>query len=328
MKLTVDHVVPQALGGGDEPANLVTACEPCNSGKTSVPADAPIAASVEQDAMRWAAAMGKAAEMAHAKHEVRLDYRSAFRDAWDEWKIGSGDSQAVVPVDPNWETSLDNFYEAGLPDWELREAVRAAMTNQKVTPANTFRYFAGICWTKIRQIQDHATQIVSTEAKTITATVSDEDLTAIAKRWQTSYQQRCDEVGIERKVEDVEHQVQVLRWATSGLLEQGYSVGRLADAAEEAGRRLTLAIQEYLGGWGDLVFDATFAWIDAWQAVSPDHPAYNHSSVPNPADWRQIKEEIREAVRSGVPDVAIVAACQGAGELRLAVLTDVPGWDR
>lgn len=31
--LEVDHVVPKTLGGRDEPRNLVTACEPCNSGK-------------------------------------------------------------------------------------------------------------------------------------------------------------------------------------------------------------------------------------------------------------------------------------------------------
>src|SRR5438045_4098958 len=33
--LTVDHVVPTALGGGDDPTNLVTACADCNGGKTS-----------------------------------------------------------------------------------------------------------------------------------------------------------------------------------------------------------------------------------------------------------------------------------------------------
>lgn len=33
--LRVDHIVPVALGGTDHPSNLVTSCEPCNSGKTS-----------------------------------------------------------------------------------------------------------------------------------------------------------------------------------------------------------------------------------------------------------------------------------------------------
>ncbi len=33
--LRVDHVTPVALGGSDKPENLVTSCEPCNSGKSS-----------------------------------------------------------------------------------------------------------------------------------------------------------------------------------------------------------------------------------------------------------------------------------------------------
>jgi hypothetical protein len=33
--LRVDHVTPVALGGTNHPSNLVAACEPCNSGKTS-----------------------------------------------------------------------------------------------------------------------------------------------------------------------------------------------------------------------------------------------------------------------------------------------------
>src|SRR5690242_10107126 len=33
--LTVDHVVPTALGGSDKPDNLVAACKDCNAGKAS-----------------------------------------------------------------------------------------------------------------------------------------------------------------------------------------------------------------------------------------------------------------------------------------------------
>lgn len=34
--LHVDHVIPRAEGGPDDPANLVTACAPCNLGKSAV----------------------------------------------------------------------------------------------------------------------------------------------------------------------------------------------------------------------------------------------------------------------------------------------------
>jgi 5-methylcytosine-specific restriction endonuclease McrA len=34
VRLVVDHIVPVSKGGTDEPANLITACEPCNAGKS------------------------------------------------------------------------------------------------------------------------------------------------------------------------------------------------------------------------------------------------------------------------------------------------------
>lgn len=52
VKLNVDHVIPQALGGSDKPTNLVTACADCNSGKTSSLPNAMPVADVEQDTFR------------------------------------------------------------------------------------------------------------------------------------------------------------------------------------------------------------------------------------------------------------------------------------
>lgn len=35
IKLAVDHVIPWSAGGTDDPTNLVTACEDCNTGKSN-----------------------------------------------------------------------------------------------------------------------------------------------------------------------------------------------------------------------------------------------------------------------------------------------------
>ncbi|MEY9944899.1 HNH endonuclease [Kitasatospora sp. GAS1066B] len=35
--LTADHIVPKAVGGGDEPANLAVLCRSCNSSKRDRP---------------------------------------------------------------------------------------------------------------------------------------------------------------------------------------------------------------------------------------------------------------------------------------------------
>lgn len=83
VKLQVDHVVPKSLGGSDEPANLATACEPCNSGKSSVPADADLVDDVAQDALRWSAAMDRAAEIERKRRADVEDLIDDFSAAWD-----------------------------------------------------------------------------------------------------------------------------------------------------------------------------------------------------------------------------------------------------
>jgi hypothetical protein len=56
VKLNVDHVIPQALGGSNAPTNLVASCVDCNAGKTSSMPNATPVADVDQVAFRKAAA--------------------------------------------------------------------------------------------------------------------------------------------------------------------------------------------------------------------------------------------------------------------------------
>lgn len=57
VKLVVDHVIPQALGGSDAPTNLVASCADCNAGKTSSMPNAMVVADVDQGTFRRAAAL-------------------------------------------------------------------------------------------------------------------------------------------------------------------------------------------------------------------------------------------------------------------------------
>ena len=70
VQITVDHVVPVALGGSDDPTNLACACWACNSGKASTKPDEQTVADVSEDAIRWAKAMQSAAEMDRAARAV------------------------------------------------------------------------------------------------------------------------------------------------------------------------------------------------------------------------------------------------------------------
>ena len=80
-QLTVDHVTPVALGGTDDPSNLVAACRDCNAGKASSSPDAETVARVSDDAMRYGACAGL--------HLIGWDYPSkgSLKDLIDREKL-------------------------------------------------------------------------------------------------------------------------------------------------------------------------------------------------------------------------------------------------
>lgn len=160
-KLTVDHVVPQALGGSDEPGNLVTACEPCNSGKSATPADAAIVADVEADALRWARAMRRADEMASRDLSDIKIVRNDFREIWGAWTYEHKGERVPFELPNGWESSVDRFGAAGIDYDHFEEAVRIAMTSRSRDP---FRYMCGVIWRWISDRQEIATEIVRGEA--------------------------------------------------------------------------------------------------------------------------------------------------------------------
>lgn len=157
--LTVDHVVPVALGGSDDPSNLVAACSDCNGGKSATPPDASLVADIASDALRWSAAIRQAADGMLADLAAREVNRRAFRAKWDNWTFGPKEMR--IPLPANWERSVDNFLAAGLPMAVLIENVSRAMAAPKVEPEHTFRYLCGIAWKQINELQNQARGFVS-----------------------------------------------------------------------------------------------------------------------------------------------------------------------
>lgn len=163
VKLTVDHVVPVALGGGDESANLVTACASCNSGKSSMAADAPIVEAVSDDALRWAAAMKEAAAIRRAQFEEAAGYVRSFYEQWTTyWYEQDGDSH-YFPVPDDFEVTLMRFHDLALEEDTMRRFVRTAMVKDGVWPEDRFRYFCGVCWREIKERQDVAHSLIVAE---------------------------------------------------------------------------------------------------------------------------------------------------------------------
>lgn len=161
VKLVVDHIVPETLGGSNQPGNLAAACEPCNSGKSSVAPDAPLVEDVKQDALRWSQAMKHAVEARAGATVERDHYASQFYWAWSEWKYGYHKLVADLPAD--WERSIMTFLDAGLTIDAVRDAIRKTMTTAKVDVSQKWRYFCGICWRELDEIREIAISLLAAE---------------------------------------------------------------------------------------------------------------------------------------------------------------------
>lgn len=172
-KLQVDHVVPVALGGSDDPSNLVTACEPCNSGKTSTsPTDEQVATANEA-AMRWSFAMRLAAQEVRAQRAAVDAQLNSWLDRWNSWTYTSQGVKHTVPLPGDWRTSIRAMLEAGADLETLVEMVDVAMASKA---RDEWKYFCGCAWNQIRSLQERALEIVegSTRQASDPATSSDD----------------------------------------------------------------------------------------------------------------------------------------------------------
>lgn len=158
--LTIDHVVPSALGGGDEPSNLVAACAPCNSGKSSSSTDAGLVEDVSDDAVRWAAAMKLAAARASMRRVFRLAFREIFENLWNNWTYEWKGERHTFPLPDGWGLTIDRFYEADLSEDDLADAIEIAM---QARAGDQFRYMCGVLWKRVREQVDDAKQLLAEE---------------------------------------------------------------------------------------------------------------------------------------------------------------------
>lgn len=142
--LHIDHIVPVAEGGGNDMDNLVTACEPCNLGKSATPLTT-VPKSLAS----------KAAEVAEREEQIRgynaiLQARSDRIDA-EAWSIAA-ELERVEELDSYNRRNLQSIrlFLQRLPFTEVMEAARIANSRFNYSSTTHFRYFCGICWKKIK----------------------------------------------------------------------------------------------------------------------------------------------------------------------------------
>jgi hypothetical protein len=157
--LTIDHVLPVALGGTDEPSNLVAACKDCNAGKSSSSPDAATVAQVSDDAARWAAAMKLAAERLNASKAAASEQTKPF---FDEWFIGSKPGWHYrLPTDA--EDVITQYIAAGMPPEVVRDAARIALRKSDVD--NYWQYFRGVANNMLAELQRDAAALLTAPAE-------------------------------------------------------------------------------------------------------------------------------------------------------------------
>lgn len=156
--LRVDHVLPVALGGSDDPSNLVAACHDCNAGKASCGPDESLVADVSEDAIRWARAIEAASAILAAETKEQQVFAVDFYGIWDACLPDEAD----LPRD--WEDQLRKFRARGLSKQALIDAFWITESKSRtLAPESCWRYFCGVCWRRLDQLTNMARALLAVE---------------------------------------------------------------------------------------------------------------------------------------------------------------------
>lgn len=142
--LHVDHINPVSAGGEDSIDNLITACQPCNAGKSDVPLS-----SAPQSLASRASEVREREEQIRGFNAVMEAARSRIEDeAWEVAEVWMA-SHAKASIRKDWLVSIKMFIQR-LGFHECLNSMETAVSRQRGQDAS-FRYFCGICWAKIRE---------------------------------------------------------------------------------------------------------------------------------------------------------------------------------
>lgn len=167
VKLTIDHVVPVALGGRDDPANLVTACATCNAGKTSMAPGQALVDDVAQDAVRWARAQRHALDEFLCERDLIETELVQFVECWNIWQINT----RSIPLPTGWQSSVRAWLSVGFTVDDWPDLIAKSMQNTKIVNGEKWRYFCGVMWRTIDRLQERTREILAEDAALDQATV-------------------------------------------------------------------------------------------------------------------------------------------------------------
>lgn len=144
--LHVDHIHPVAEGGDNSEDNLITACDQCNWGKGAV-----LLSCLPESLKDKAARIKEAEEQLSAYMDVVRAKRDRIEgDAWRVVDIWCETYGGDCCIRRDYFRSIKRFVEK-LGVVEVEGAMDYATQRIAYSPSQCFRYFAGICWNKIKE---------------------------------------------------------------------------------------------------------------------------------------------------------------------------------
>jgi hypothetical protein len=145
--LHVDHITPVKLGGSNDIENLLTACAPCNLGKSARPLTAtpkPLA--------------DKAAEMAEREAQI-AGYAVALEEMHQ--RVENGAWRVAERLQPGAEAGYSTDKINGIRHFVKRVGVHAVLDaadtanlRYPYSKPRAFKYFCGICWRLVREADE------------------------------------------------------------------------------------------------------------------------------------------------------------------------------
>jgi len=157
--LVVDHILPRAAGGGDEPANLTTACSECNGGKSDrllEEGQVPAVTRERVDDLR------ERVEQAAAFAELVGQQSNLIeQQVWlvnEAWARAFGATPVETPEGSSWSFALGRFPDESsvrgfvrrIPVTEILAAVDITGSRFSYASPSACRYFYKICWNRIK----------------------------------------------------------------------------------------------------------------------------------------------------------------------------------
>ena len=155
--LEVDHVIPVALGGGNQPSNLVTACVDCNRGKASTSADAPVVEDIDKTAELGERARRLASERRQVELAKRDEFFTDFLAFWKKTIGTHPEEHWGWNYGGSWRQSLEKFMRHGLTEEDFYYWARYTAG---AFPKKPWNYFSSLLWKEVGRREEDARRII------------------------------------------------------------------------------------------------------------------------------------------------------------------------